>query len=48
MEKGMERGKAEGIRLAKLIFRLSAQGNSEEEIAGKCGISLEQVREILE
>ena len=46
--KGLERGKAEGIRLAKLIFRLSAQGNSEEEIAGKCGISLEQVREILE
>lgn len=46
-EKGMERGKAEGIRLAKLVFKLSLQGDSAEEIAGKCGVSLEQVQEIL-
>lgn len=47
MELGMERGKAEGIRLAKLVFKLSLQGDSAEEIAGKCGVSLEQVQEIL-
>ena len=28
-----ERGRAEGIHLAKLIFKLSAQGSSAEEIA---------------
>ena len=43
-EKGMERG----IHLAKLIFKLSAQGSSDEEIAEKCDLPLEQVREILE
>ena len=43
-EKGMERG----IHLAKLIFKLSAQGSSDEEIAKKCDLPLEQVREILE
>ena len=47
-EKGMERGRAEGIHLAKLIFKLSAQGSSDEEIAKKCDLPLEQVREILE
>ena len=39
---------AEGIHLAKLIFKLSAQGSSAEEIAEKCDLPLEQVREILE
>ena len=43
-EKGMERG----IHLAKIIFKLSAQGSSDEEIAEKCDLPLEQVREILE
>ena len=47
-ERGMERGIAEGIHLAKLIFKLSAQGSSAEEIAEKCDLPLEQVREILE
>ena len=47
-ERGMERGRAEGIHLAKLIFKLSAQGSSAEEIAEKCDLPLEQVREILE
>ncbi|MBM6753129.1 hypothetical protein H6A65_16905 [Mediterraneibacter glycyrrhizinilyticus] len=47
-ELGLERGKTEGIRLAKLVFRLSSEGKTEEEIAGECGMSEEQVREILE
>lgn len=45
---GMKHGTAQGIRLAKLIFKLSAQGDSAEEIAEKCDISLQQVKEILE
>lgn len=48
MERGIERGRAEGIHLAKPIFKLSAQGSSAEEIAEKCDLPLEQVREILE
>ena len=48
MERGIEQGMERGIHLTKLIFKLSAQGNSNEEIAGKCGISEEQVRDILE
>ena len=47
-ELGIEQGKTEGIRLAKLVFRLSSEGKTEEEIAGECGMSEEQVREILE
>lgn len=45
---GTERGRAEGLKLAKTIFRLSAQGVSAEEIAQQCGLSADQVREVLE
>lgn len=45
---GMERGRAEGLKLAKTIFRLSAQGVPAEEIAQQCGLSADQVREVLE
>lgn len=45
---GIERGKIEGIRLAKQILSLHEQGNTEEQIAEICGLSAEQVREILE
>ena len=52
LEEGHAQGRAQGfeqgIELAKLIFRLSSEGRSEEEIAGKCGIPLERVREVLE
>lgn len=41
-------GRAEGIRLAKLIFRLSQKGESVEMIAEKCGIPPEEVLQILE
>ena len=47
-ERGMEQGMERGIHLAKLIFKLSAQGSSAEEIAEKCDLPLEQVRKILE
>lgn len=42
------RGKSEGITLAKQVFKLSAQGLQPAAIAEKCGISLEQVNQILE
>lgn len=45
---GTERGWAEGLKLAKTIFRLSAQGVPAEEIAQQCGLSADQVREVLE
>ena len=45
---GIERGKIEGIRLAKQFLSLHEQGNTEDQIAEKCGLSAEQVREILE
>ena len=48
MQHGIERGKIEGIRLAKQILSLHEQGNTEEQIAEICGLSAEQVREILE
>lgn len=41
-ERGMEQGMERGIHLAKLIFKLSAQGSSAEEIAEKCDLPLEQ------
>ena len=47
-ERGMEQGMERGIHLTKLIFKLSAQGSSAEEIAEKCDLPLKQVREILE
>ena len=47
LEEGRESGRHEGIALAKTIFRLSAQGKSEQEIAEKMGIKPEEVREIL-
>ena len=42
------KGRTEGIRLTKLVFQLSLKGESPEAIADKCGISPEEVREILE
>ena len=45
---GIERGRTEGLKLAKSIFGLSAQGMPAEKIAETCGLSLEQVQEVLE
>ena len=46
-EEGRKSGRHEGIVLAKTIFRLSAQGKSEQEIAEETGVKPEEVREIL-
>ena len=39
-QEGLEQGLEEGLALAKLIFRLSSEGRSEEEIAGITGAAL--------
>lgn len=41
MKHGIERGKIKGIRLAKQILSLHEQGNADEQIAEKCGLSAE-------
>ena len=43
----LEEGRSEGITLVKTVFRLSAQGKSEQEIAEETGISPGEVKEIL-
>ena len=43
----LEEGRSEGITLVKTVFRLSAQGQSEQEIAEEMGISPGEVKEIL-
>ncbi len=48
LKAGKESGRTEGIQLAKQVFRLSRSGVSESEIARQCGITVEQVKEILE
>ena len=48
LKAGKESGRTEGIQLAKQVFRLSGSGVSESEIARQCGITVEQVKEILE
>ena len=45
---GRESGRGEGIALAKKVFRLSAEGRTEAEIAKEAGIDLEEVRGIFE
>ena len=47
MERGIEQGMERGLKIAKQVFRLSGSGASETEIAEQCGITVEQVREIL-
>ena len=44
---GITIGRSEGISLGKQVFRLWLAGKPEEEIAKACGISVEEVREIL-
>ena len=47
-KRGRKSGRKEGIALAKRVFRLHAQGKTEQDIAAECGIAVEEVREILE
>lgn len=44
----LEEATNHGIILTKQVFKLSADGLQPDEIAEKCGISLEQVNKILE
>ena len=46
-QEALEEGRSEGITLVKTVFRLSAQGKSEQEIAEETGISPGEVKEIL-
>lgn len=48
LEQGVEQGLEQGISLTKKVFKLFRQGCTEEEIAEKADISIEQVRNILE
>ena len=48
IEEGREKGREEGILLAKKVLKLSAQGYTISEIAKECNISIEQVKIILE
>ena len=47
-KEGIEQGEKSGIKLAKRVFKLTAEGCSAENIAQECGISVEKVKEILE
>jgi hypothetical protein len=47
-KRGEKRGEKNGIELAKKVFKLQAQGKTEEEIASECRMDVEKVREILE
>ena len=47
-EAGLAEGRESGVALAKKVFRLSAEGRTEAEIAEEAGIDLEEVRGILE
>ena len=47
-EAGLAEGRESGVALAKKVFRLSAEGRTEAEIAEEAGIGLEEVRGILE
>lgn len=48
MEEGIKQGKKEGLKLAREILRLYRAGISPEQIAKECGVSAEEVKEILE
>lgn len=46
-QSGCEEGREKGIALAKKIFKLQREGDSNEEIAAKCNVSVSEVVEIL-
>ena len=52
LEEGIERGigigKKQTVALANTIFKLYRAGRSYEEIARNLGISIEQIRELLD
>ena len=46
--RGIEIGKKQTVALANTIFKLYKAGRSYEEIARSLGISIEQIRELLD
>ena len=46
-EAGLAEGRESGVALAKKVFRLSAEGRTETEIAVETGISPDEVQKIL-
>ena len=46
-EAGLAEGRESGVALAKKVFRLSAEGCTEAEIAAETGISPDEVQKIL-
>ncbi len=47
-EQGLEQGRTEGLKLARDILRLHKSGVAPDKIADECGISVEQVKGLLE
>ena len=47
-EMAKQEGVQQGILLAKKVIRYAQEGRSAEEIAGICGIPVDEVREITE
>ena len=48
MESGLKQGPQNVLELAKTIFRLFRAGVSPERIEKECGVSVEQVKDIME
>ena len=48
LEEGIERGTKQTVALANTIFKLYRAGRSYEEIARSLGVSIEQIRELLD
>ena len=46
--RGIEMGKKQTVALANTIFKLYRAGRSYEEIARSLGVSIEQIRELLD
>ena len=47
-ERGKMEGKEEGIRLAKSVMKLAAEGLAQDEISRRLGVSIQLVKVILE
>ena len=48
LTRGRKEGRKEGLEAAKKIFHMSARGIAPEEISKEMGISVNEVRQILE
>ena len=46
-EEGHAEGQSSGLKLAEIIFRLSREGKSIEEISAQCSLPEEQIRKLL-